>query len=780
MRAVLLIISAFVAVTAHAQTLPRLSVDGRNLVDDTGAPVLLRGVNVGNWLLTETWMLGLDESVFPDQATLRGVLAARFGDDEAERLMQIKRDGWFTQRDADLIASFGFNAIRVPLSHRLFDRDENPYGMRAEGFERLDRLFDVAREAGLYVILDVHEAPGGQSLDQPSGDRTRNELWFNDQNKERLAWLWQRIARRYVNEPAFAGYDLLNEPFGDFSTDYSSEMIEIVDRCVEAIRLVDPDRVIFAPGTLQGIEFYGDPAQRGWSGVGFTEHYYDGVFTSDRRTMATQSRLAAGTLGFAEQWSIETQSPFLLGEFNPLWETAGGAVAISGIYRESADRGIHAFMWAYKRIENGGGIGPNNWTLVANAQPWTMPDVRTASKSAIESAFQSLATMPLATDQELVDALNAAAPLPLPAVDSAWFEPARTGGLPGWTGTDIGDGVLEGGEGLSPAFEFDVTGGGLDIAGNADSFRFVHDSIGGNFFMSATIPSIDSLETFAQVGVMARASLAPDAAHLFVGVFPDGRVFVKSRPSTGAGTTQRIIATRALPVGLAVGRLGGVLEVWATDVDGNWEQIPVSESVSLGGSPEVGLVVCGNSSRVMTRVPFLNPSLTAQRLVPGTLSIPVANNAALNASFESGSGSDPSGWAIEGQNLGRETGWAPVRSGSSLLGYRHWQVGSSQPSSASQVISGLTVGERYELSVYVSRDAVPGGARLAEAVELVVETHGLVDAGARFASVPRVADRDRQRLQPSEAGVRCHRGPRAGPASGDPVAVRTSRRRSEV
>lgn len=693
-------------------------------MDEQGASVVLRGINVGNWLLTETWMLGLDEGVFPDQATFVGILEARFGQAEAERLMDVKRDGWFTQRDADLIASFGFNAIRVPISYRLFERDDNPFGALQGGFDRLDQLFAMARQAGLYVVLDVHEAPGGQSLDQPSGDRTANDLWFNDQNKERLAWLWQRIARRYKNEPAFAGYDLLNEPYGDFTTDYSAELIEIVGRCVEAIRLIDPDRAIFAPGSLDGIEFYGDPTARGWGGTGFTEHYYDGVFTSDDRTMATQSRLAAGTFGFADHWSDQTDSPFLVGEFNPLWETAGGASAIRGLYDAAAQEGLHAFMWAYKRIESSTGIGPNNWSVVANAGPWPLPDIRTGSKAAIEAAFESLATMPLEIDQELVDELNDPTPLPLPAVDPAWFVPSRTGGLPGWTGTDIGAGVLAGGEGLSPTIEYDVTGGGLDVAGTADSFRFVHDSVGSNFYMSVVVPSIDSLRSFAQVGVMARASTAPGAAHLFIGVFPDGRVFVKSRPSDGASTTQRIIATRTLPVGLAVGRIGGVLELWLTDVDGQWEQIPVSESASLGASPEVGLAVCGNSSRVMTRVPFVNPSLSVQRIVPPPVTIPAPGNLATNTSFEMGSGSGLSSWSIEGGQLGRETGWTPVRDGSSLLGYRHWQVTSAQPSSVTQVVSGLTPGQRYDFSVFVNRDPVPGGARLAESVELSVETVG--------------------------------------------------------
>ncbi|MGP1273142.1 MAG: glycoside hydrolase family 5 protein [Phycisphaerales bacterium] len=710
---------------ARAQGLSRLSVEGRSLVDESGEPVLLRGCNVGNWLLTETWMLGLDEAVFPDQATFVSILVSRFGQAEADRLMSIKRDGWFTQRDADLIASFGFNAIRVPISYRLFERDDNPFGALDDGFDRLDELFRMANTAGLYVILDMHEAPGGQSLDQPSGDRTANGLWFNDLNKERLAWLWQRIARRYKNEPAFAGYDLLNEPYGDFQTDYSDELVEIVGRCVEAIRLIDPDRVIFAPGSLQGIEFYGDPAARGWSGVGFTEHYYDGVFTGDDRTMGTQSRLAEGGLGFAAEWSVATASPFLLGEFNPLWESAGGPFATRGLYDAAASLGLHAFVWAYKRIEPAGGIGPDNWTLVANAQPWSLPDIRTASKASIESALASLATMPLAVDQELVDALSSADPTPLPAVDPAWFAPASSGGVPGWTGTDIGAGVLPGGEGLAAGLEFDVTAGGLDIAGSRDSFRFVHSSIGPAFFASAALMQVDSQASFAQVGVMARASTGDNAAHLFLGVFPDGRVFVKSRPTTGAGTTQRIIATRTLPVGLAVGRVGGSLQLWLTDVDGVWEQVPVSESVSLGGSPVVGLAVCGNDTRVMTRAMFRSPSVTVQPLVPPTVEQPSpAANLAGNGSFEIGGGSTASGWTIEGERLGRETGWTPVRDGSALLAYRHWQVSGSSPSSASQVVTGLTPGERYELSVFVNRDAVPGGASNAESVVLSVETTG--------------------------------------------------------
>ena len=65
------------------------------------------------------WMLAVDEQEFPDQHTLEANLVERFGADTKHRLMELYRASWITPRDFDLIRSFGFNVVRVPIDHRL-------------------------------------------------------------------------------------------------------------------------------------------------------------------------------------------------------------------------------------------------------------------------------------------------------------------------------------------------------------------------------------------------------------------------------------------------------------------------------------------------------------------------------------------------------------------------------------------------------------------------------------------------------------------------------------
>jgi aryl-phospho-beta-D-glucosidase BglC (GH1 family) len=56
--------------------------------------------------------------------------------------------------DVARIASLGFNVMRVPVGSRTLEDG---------GWEAVDRLLDAAERNGVYVVLDLHGAPGGQS-----------------------------------------------------------------------------------------------------------------------------------------------------------------------------------------------------------------------------------------------------------------------------------------------------------------------------------------------------------------------------------------------------------------------------------------------------------------------------------------------------------------------------------------------------------------------------------------------------------------------------------------
>ena len=151
---------------------PFLRAEGTRIVDADGNPVILKGCNLGNWLLLEMWMLDLRG--IRDQYEFESILAQRFGPAEKDRLMELYRSNWIRERDFEVVRSFGFNVVRLPFNYRLLEDDANPFQLRPDAFKWLDAALRMAQGAGLYVILDMHGVPGGQSDDHTTGHAGQN------------------------------------------------------------------------------------------------------------------------------------------------------------------------------------------------------------------------------------------------------------------------------------------------------------------------------------------------------------------------------------------------------------------------------------------------------------------------------------------------------------------------------------------------------------------------------------------------------------------------------
>lgn len=720
--------------SAQAPGLPAsevaLTVDAHRLLDASGEPVVLRAINLGNWLLIETWMYAQNTGAIPDQATFLSVLRSRFGQAEADRLMALHRANWMTQRDFDAIADAGFNCVRIPVSHLVLESE--PFVTDEAGFEILRSAFEMAERAGLYVILDMHSVPGGQSTDQPSGDITKNEIWTDPVAQERLAWLWQMVARRFKNTHNFVAYDLINEPFGDWVTDIRPPLLQIVDRTIRAIREIDQERLILLPGTLQGIGFYGDPADRGWLNTGFTEHAYPGIFDGEPATLGTHARFIANFLRERADFSRNIGVPFLLGEFNPVFDRAGGSETLREIFDAAEAEGIHAAVWSYKIVYPDGGVGPNNWYYATNGQPLGLGDIRSSPKTTIEAAFNALGTMPLATDAAYREAMLREPPARvLPDVTILPLTPPATDGWTGWSFADIGEVQRPGGQAVSPVADtvsadwIELYSGGQDLFGNADSVRLATRTAPPASAVSGVFERFEG-GRYGQAGVTIRASDDSAAAHVSLVLSPNGRLAVKSRQNTGASTTERFVAVTGFPAGLAIGRSGSALAAWYTDADGAWRTLSLSESPNLGAAPRQGFFAAANREGPLSVVRIQNPRLDAPGVLASTPTLHPGTNRLLNASFEvdAGTASNAAGWIPFGNHMRRETNWTPVRDGAALLAYRHWQVTDNAPSGVSQMLGGLTPGQRYTLTVYANRDTVAPGRSLADEVELRIETVG--------------------------------------------------------
>ena len=70
----------------------------------------------------------------------------------------------------------------------------------------------------MYVILDMHAAPGGQGYNAIFliTILLKLRLWESTANQDKLVALWKKIAERYKDNEWIGGYDLINETNWDF------------------------------------------------------------------------------------------------------------------------------------------------------------------------------------------------------------------------------------------------------------------------------------------------------------------------------------------------------------------------------------------------------------------------------------------------------------------------------------------------------------------------------------------------------------------------------------
>ncbi|MFB3882311.1 MAG: glycoside hydrolase family 5 protein [Armatimonadota bacterium] len=368
--AVALGVAALGVSSAHgAEGLPLLRAGGANWMDSAGNVVMLRGCNLGNWFVQEMWMHAMGTEGIPDQYTMEQVLARRFGEATKDRLMETYRANYITARDFEIIKSFGMNVVRLPILYTLLEDDSHPFELRAQAWEQLDRAIGMAEAAGIYTILDLHGAPGGQNPWDHSGRADQNGLWGNEGNKRRTVWLWREIAKHYRGRTAIAGYDLLNEPY----TAPKPELRELMLEVYRAVREVDPDHVIILPAMPDGFDFYGDLKEQGLSNVALDAHFYPGLFGWGSPGRGVHEEWLSRGVREAAEKARAAQVPVLVGEMNVVFRTAGGAEMMRRSYETYGGFGWAVTMWSYKVLSREGGIGNGSWGMVTNPPAETAP-----------------------------------------------------------------------------------------------------------------------------------------------------------------------------------------------------------------------------------------------------------------------------------------------------------------------------------------------------------------------------------------------------------------------
>lgn len=252
----------FLTITIHSYSQTLLQTQGKIIVNQSGDTVLLRGMGLGGWMLQEGYML--QTAGFANaQYEIRNKIEQLIGTADTDLFY----DAWLANHaqkaDIDSLASWGFNSVRLPMHYNLFTlpiEDEPVIGQQTwltKGFELTDSLIEWCKQNQMYVILDLHAAPGGQGGDAAISDYdpTKPSLWESAANRKKTVELWKKLAERYANEPAVAGYDLLNET--NWQLPGNVMLRALYEEITDSIRTVDTNHIIFIEGNWWANDFTG-------------------------------------------------------------------------------------------------------------------------------------------------------------------------------------------------------------------------------------------------------------------------------------------------------------------------------------------------------------------------------------------------------------------------------------------------------------------------------------------------------------------------------------------
>ena len=303
-----------------------------------GNCVYLRGTNIGNLFVQESWMSSTDAR---DQKTINENLENRFGRDKKNALIEQYESSYFTSEDILKLKELGMSVIRVPFTYMNFyeKNDQGQWKLKPNAFTRLDWIIKQCSEQGIYTILDLHGAFGSQNGQDHSGeviDKVEDVTFYKDPNLKYLTLeLWKEVAIRYRKNPAVAGYDILNEPgekagtTKEYHWDYYNQIYKI-------IRAVDPDHIIIMEACWTALDLP-QPSKYGWQNVVYEFHHY--VWNGEK-SVTMQKLLANLLVASLKIFKV----PIYIGEFT-FFELPEAWSYVLNLFNVN---GYHYTSWSYK------------------------------------------------------------------------------------------------------------------------------------------------------------------------------------------------------------------------------------------------------------------------------------------------------------------------------------------------------------------------------------------------------------------------------------------------
>lgn len=379
MKRITIVLACVLFAGAHVHAQKFISTKGKDIIGVDGKPFLMKGTNLGNWLVPEGYMFRFANATSP--RLINEVISELIGPGEAKTFWKKYLDVYITQDDIHYLKSIGVNSIRVPFNYRLFT-NENYMGDNdsARGFKYLDRVIHWCKATGMYVLLDMHCAPGGQTGDNIDDSYGYPFLFENEESQQLCVRIWRRIADRYKNETTVIGYDLLNEPIATyFDKEKLNPHLEVVyKKIAKAIREVDKNHILFLGGAQWDSNFkpFGAP---------FDDKL---VYTFHKYWTATTKDVIQEYIDFRDKYNVPIYCGET-GENDDEW--------VVNFRKTLEENNIGWHYWPYKKIDNTKGIVtfkvPEYYDEVkqfADTPRYTFEKIREARPKNIDEVKQAL------------------------------------------------------------------------------------------------------------------------------------------------------------------------------------------------------------------------------------------------------------------------------------------------------------------------------------------------------------------------------------------------------
>ena len=155
--------------------------------------------------------------------------------------------GYYDEEDFKMIADFGFDFVRLPLSYRVWGSGNDIFFIDQQKLAQLDKAVEWGDKYGLHISICMHRLPG-YCINEDEIERVN--LWTDEEALEAAKAHWCAIAKRYKDiNSAKLSFNVVNEVNYDVRLE---QYMHVSKEIINAVRKISPQRLFVIDGVHDG------------------------------------------------------------------------------------------------------------------------------------------------------------------------------------------------------------------------------------------------------------------------------------------------------------------------------------------------------------------------------------------------------------------------------------------------------------------------------------------------------------------------------------------------